>query len=196
MDMKNFGMAVSAGSVFIAAFVCVTDARAQAFERTFSQLRDGYNEQLRKDNGDPIESCKTQGTTVLCKFNDAGFNKSVAGFKALNLANGHFTSKTRLLASLSGGKVASVSILGDRADPMNLFYFAGQVGSLMHYLGPKLSDDEVTKMLTSKLGIMRGDSDSTIGEAQVEITDTFAVKCNSQDSHVTTAIGCIFTPRF
>ncbi len=169
---------------------------AQTFNFTPEQFRQRYNDQLKSDNGDLIKGCAKAANDVSCNFNNTNFQKSVQGFKQLDLINGQFELKENLLLSTDGQKVKTVIISGSRQDPMNLFHFVGQLGSLILTLNPELTQDEVVSMIAKKLGIMRGDDDPTIGHPIVEITKRFAATCNNQLSSVSTKVGCVFEPRY
>jgi|GEM_PF-2669220 hypothetical protein len=170
---------------------------AQTFDFTLEQFRQKYNNQLKSDNGDLIKTCtKKANDEISCNFDITNFRTSVQAFKQLDLANGQFELNENLLLSMDGGKVKKVIISGSRKDPMNLFHFVGQLGSLILTLNPEFTQDEVTSMIAKKLGIMRGDDDPTIGKPIVEITKKFAATCNNQLSTVSTRLGCIFEPRY
>ena len=168
----------------------------QTFKFKSDELRKRYNDQLKSDNGDLIKKCTKTEDEVACSVDDTGFQKSVQAFKQLDLANGKFELKESLILSMSGSKVKVIIISGSREDPMNLFHFVGQLGSLFITLNSELTQDEVTSLLKDKLGIMRGDDDPTIGKPMLEITKTFAATCNNQLSSVSTKIGCVFEPRY
>jgi hypothetical protein len=112
----------------------------------------------------------------------------------LNLANGGFTLKEKLFISETNGKVSLIIMEGDRAEPINLFHFVGQLGSSLSTLNHSLTAGEMTKEILS-LGVMRGDDDPSIGQSKMDILDSVEVKCNNQKSSVTTKIGCVLVPR-
>jgi hypothetical protein len=169
-------------------------AAAQTFDFTHTQFIDKFNAQLRRDGGDTTKTCKNIGRDTTCIFNDSRFQQSVAEFKKLNLANGGFTLKEKLIISETNGKVSLIIIEGDRAEPINLFHFVGQLGSSLSTLNPSLIADGMTKEILS-LGVMRGDDDPNIGQSKMDILDSVEVKCNNQRSGVTTKIGCALVPR-
>jgi hypothetical protein len=169
-------------------------AAAQTFDFTHAQFIDKLNAQLRQDGGDTTKTCKNNGRDTTCIFNDAHFQQSVVEFKKLNLANGGFTLKEKLIVSETNGKVSLIIIEGDRAEPINLFHFVGQLGSSLSTLNPSLSTDDMTKEMLS-LGVMRGDDDTSIGHPKMDILDSVQVTCNNQKSSVTTKIGCALVPR-
>jgi hypothetical protein len=178
----------------VIAVGCSHAATAQTFDFTHAQFIDKFNAQLIRDGGDTTKTCKNNGHDTTCVFNDSRFQKSVAEFKKLNLANGGFTLKEKLIVSEANGKVSLIIIEGDRDEPMNLFHFVGQLGSALYTLSPSLTADEMTKEILS-LGVMRGDDDPSIGQAKMDILDSVAIKCNNQKSNVTTKIGCALVPR-
>jgi len=171
-------------------------SRAQTFDFGAQQLENKYNDQLKLDNGDVIKNCSKRKDEINCNFENTNFQKSVQAFKQLNLANGRFELNEKLILSLSGQKVRTITLVGSREDPMNLFHFVGQLGSLIIVLNPELTQDQVTSLLKDKLGIMRGYNDSTIGHPMVEITEKFAATCNNQRSSVSTKVGCVLEPRY
>ncbi len=165
------------------------------FNMTPSELTNGYSARLRQDKDDGIKNCVPDKGFISCSFEDEAFRGSVKQLKAMNLVDGNIMSQQLLLIGLMEGKVSYVSIAGNRGDPANSLGFAGKVGSMLHFLGPRLTDKEIDKLL-GKLKIMRGDSDTTIVNPTTEITDSFAVRCVARDSKVSTLVGCRFDPRF
>jgi hypothetical protein len=180
--------------LIVAAHACIGTANAQTFDFTVAKLIDNFNNQLKLDGGDTIKTCKKSALDTICIFNDTSFQKSVTGFKKLNLANGTFSLKEKLLISEINGKVSMFLVEGDRGDPMSLFHFAGQLGSMLSALNPSLTTDDVTKEVLS-LGVMRGDDDPSIGQPKIDILEFAEIRCNNQQSRVDTIIGCAFLPR-
>ena len=177
------------------ATAATATSSSTTFDMTPAELTKGYSARLRQDKDDGIRNCSSDDGFLTCTFDDDAFRGSVKQMKEMNLINGNITSQQLLLVGLSGGKVSYVSIAGDRRDPANLLAFVGKVGSMLHHLGSRLTDKEVDALL-GKLGLMRGDSDPTIGNQMTEITDTFAVRCSARNSKVSTLVGCRFDPRF
>jgi hypothetical protein len=100
----------------------------------------------------------------------------------------------RLLISEEKEKASMFLLEGDRGDPMNLFHFAGQLGSLLKTLNPSMSDNDIAKEALS-LGVMRGDDDPSTGDPKIDILNFAEIRCNNQKSHVSTKIWCGFFPR-
>jgi hypothetical protein len=171
----------------IATIIFATNVYAQTFDFTSAQLLDKFNKQLQSDKGDVTNGCKKKGTDTICLFSDLNFKNSVREFKKLNLANGKFNLNERLLISEEKGKVSMFLLEGDRGDPMNLFHFAGQLGSLLKTINPSMSDDNIAKEALS-LGVMRGDDDPTTGDPKIDILDFAEIRCNNQKSHISTKV--------
>lgn len=181
--------------LIIAAHAYIGAANAQTFDFTVTKLIDNFNNQLKLDgDDDTTKTCKKSALDTICIFNDTGFKKSVSGFKKLNLANGTFSLKEKLFISELNGKVSMFIIEGDRGDPMNLFHFVGQLGSMLLTLNPSLTKDDVAKEVLS-LGVMRGDDDPSTGQPETDILDFAEIRCTNQQSRVNTKIGCAFLPR-
>lgn len=148
--------------------VCVLSpfAFAQTFQFNAAELIKNFDAKLRRDGGDVTSKCQKYGKDTECTFSDIGFKKSVAAMKSLDIANGHFFLKERLLITEVEGKVSTIIIGGDRGDPMNLFHFIGQFADLLMTLDPNATSESASDDVR-KLGLMRGDSDPTIGEPQI-----------------------------
>jgi hypothetical protein len=169
-------------------------ASTPTFDFTSTQFIEKINNQLRKDGADVTKTCHNDGDETACIFSDVHFQQSVVGMKKLNLINGAFALKDALSITETDGKVSMIAIFGDRGDPVNIFHFVGLLGSSLAALNPSLTAEEITKE-TFALGVMRGDSDPTIGQPKMNIFDHAVVKCNNQNSDITTKIGCLFLPR-
>lgn len=115
--------------------------------------------------------------------------------KKLNLVNWPFSLHLILIMPEIDGKVSLILLEGDRVDPINLLYFAGELSSLIKTLDPSMTDDDITKESLS-LGVMRGCADPTIGEPKNDILSFAAIECNNQKFSVSSKIGCAFSPRF
>jgi hypothetical protein len=170
-------------------------AHAETFGFTASEFQSRLDKALLADGGDTTKSCKKSQTDFTCQFNDVNFQKSVSAFKGLNLANGHFSLKEKMTISTENGKVSTIIIGGDRGDPINTFHTIGQIGGVFKALNPKISDDNVQRLF-KELGLLRGDSDETIGSVKEAIEDFAEIRCNNQRSDKSTAFGCAFLPRY
>lgn len=159
---------------------------------TFRRMYDGH---LRNDGDSGITDCGDSAGLCICKFDDASFKKSVDAFKKLDLANGQFRSKLRLVIASQNGRVSKIVVSGDRADPMNLFGYIGKVGSLLKTLEPEMSDQAQQSLLTSDLGLMRGDDDPTIGSEKLVIRNGYVARCRQSALSESTATICAFEPR-
>lgn len=159
---------------------------------TFRQMYDG---QLRGDSDSGITDCADSAGLYKCEFDDASFKKSVDAFRKLNLANGAFSSKLTLAMTTQNGRVSKIVVTGDRADPMNLFGYIGKVGSLLKTLEPEMSDQVQQSLLTSELGLMRGDNDPVIGAEKLLIRKGYVARCQQSLSSENTAMICTFEPR-
>jgi hypothetical protein len=181
--------------MFLAAVFGPGLAQSQTFNFSASDFQTRLNKALVDDHGDTIKECKRDGADYRCTFNDAVFQKSVSAFKELNLANGNFALKEVMFFTVEGGKVSRITIGGDRSDPINAMHTVGQIGGVIEALKPSIKEDDVQRLII-ELGLMRGDSDESIGTPKTAIEDFAAIKCNTQDSHVSTLFGCTFLPRF
>jgi hypothetical protein len=176
-------------------------SNAQSFSFSQKEFVEKFNAALKVDTspGQPpsfIKSCKkTKGGDTICLFDDATFKSSVNAFKEINVMNGNFELKSRILFSESSGKVSLVLLEGDRSDPSNLAMFIGYLGSAIRAMDPKATDDSIQKSLLT-LEVMRGDSAPDIGHPIDDIEDYADVRCNTQPSSVSTKVACAFIPRF
>lgn len=159
---------------------------------TFRQM---YDARLRNDGDDGIADCTDSAGLFKCKFDEASFKKSVDAFKKFGLANGDFSSKLRLVMASQGGRVSKIVVAGDRADPMNLSGYVGKVGSLLKTLEPEMSDQAQQSLLTSDLGLMRGDNDLTVGAEKLVVRKSYIGRCRQSPSSESTAMICTFGPR-
>ncbi|MDX2205830.1 MAG: hypothetical protein NW223_23975 [Hyphomicrobiaceae bacterium] len=184
-------------TIAIAALLALPPAVAwgQAFDFTPAQFQERFNRQLKADEGDLLRACRPEKAAIACTFEDAKFQRSVQAFKELNLVNGRFELKSRVLIEQAGGKVATIAITGDRSSPMGLFHFAGQMGSLMRSFDPALTSQQAAAKV-SELGVMRGDADRTIGTPKLAIENYAAIECTSWPSSRSTSVGCVFRPRY
>ena len=176
------------------AILFSSPAAAQSFTFTADEFLKRFNAELAKDEIDTTRSCRQSRSDVECTFNDERFQGGLKALKQLNLANGRFFQKKKLLITLEGKKVVMIILSGDRSDPINLFHYIASVGAAIRAIDPSVSDDGV-KTTIAGLGLMRGDSDKTIGSPVDQIEDYGAIKCNNQHSRVSTKVGCVFVPR-
>jgi hypothetical protein len=131
-----------------------------------------------------------------CNFHDAGFQSTVANFKKLDILNGRFLLKLKLVVDTADGKVSRMTLSGDRGDPVNLVQFIGTVLNIMQTFDPKVGEQEgESKKIADELGLMRGDDSDDIGKPRTAIEPYAEIDCLSQDSHVTTRVDCQFIPR-
>lgn len=115
--------------------------------------------------------------------------------KKLDLVNGHFTLRLKLEIDTNDGKVARVTLIGDRGDPVNLFQFIGTVGDMIHAFNPNAQDKDADVKLLSNLGLMRGDDADDIGHVRTPIQPYAEIDCLYQPSGVSTETRCTFIPR-
>jgi hypothetical protein len=192
-------------AVIAAAWLSMLPASGRADEPTFDlsldQLRAKLDAAIRDDTGDKskpdfstIRSCRVGKTQAVCSFHDAGYQSSIAEFKRLNLVNGHFDLKMRLVVGLSNGKVSSVELDGDRGDPANLFEFNGSVIDLMRVWDPDAGRADPMKVADT-LGTMRGNDAQDIGKKRTDIEDYAEIDCLTVPSDESTKVACLFTPR-
>lgn len=197
--MKNRHSILSIVLIALSAASLVNDALAEtpAFSFTPQDFQKKFNAIVDEDGGDKIVSLKKGKGSCRALLSDESFQKSVAEFKKLDLANGRFTMKTRIELKMNQeGKVTEVVMSGDRADPINLLSsFVGAVGSAIKVVDPSLSRDQVTK-LAMDLGLFRGDDDPTTGTVITQFTKGGAYACLTQQSSVSTVVLCTITPRY
>ena len=180
--------------LFLLAILVSSPAAAQSFPFTADEFLKRFNADLATDGIDTTRSCRQSRSDVECTFNDARFQDGLKAMKKLNLANGQFSQKKTLLITLEDKKVAEIILSGDRSDPINLFHFIASVRSVIKAIDPSVSEDAI-KTTVDGLGLMRGDSNKTIGNPVNQIEDYGAIKCNNQHSRVSTTVGCVFVPR-
>ncbi len=183
-------------TIAVAALLALLPVAAwgQAFDFTPAQFQERFNQQLKADEGDMLRACRPEKAAIACTFDDAKFQRSVQAFKDLNLANGRFELKSRVLVEHARGKVTTIAVTGDRSSPMGLFHFVGQVGSLMRSFDPVLTSQQAAAKV-SELGVMRGDADRTIGTPKLAIESYAAIECTSWPSSRSTTVECVFRPR-
>lgn len=165
------------------------------FNMSARELVARYDAQLKKDGDSGLSQCEVEGAVWACRFDTASFNKSLALFKQADLMNGPFELKTMLEIHELDGKVARISIQGVRSDPVNLFVYSGQVLSMVRMFEPELTDGGEGSIGMNELGLMRGDSDPTIGTEKTIINHDFAVQCIQYNSSVSVKMECAFDPR-
>lgn len=115
--------------------------------------------------------------------------------KKMDLVNGHFTLRLKLQVDIDDGKVARVTLVGDRGDPRNLFQFIGTVGDVIHAFNPNAQDKDADVKLLSDLGLMRGDDADDIGRVRISIQRYAEIDCLYQPSRVSTETRCTLIPR-
>lgn len=189
MSALRFAISISIG-------LHLTSATAQTFKMTGHDLRKQFDEMALRQGGDSIKKClPTAAQVTMCIFNTDQFEKSVNYFKKMNLANGSFQLNEVLSYKEDKGKIARVVLSGERSDPMNLFHFWGDVGSILQILDPGVNDDMAKKHML-ELGMEVGDSDPHIGDPKSVIEENVAAECTAENSKISTDVRCVFDPRF
>lgn len=158
-------------------------------------FREQYDARLRGDGDGGIADCAERGTSTVCRFDDAPFNRSVEAMRKLDLVRGSFTSKLGLSLIGRAGRVSAIVLTGDRGDPVNLFGFVGKAGSLIKTLELGIAEGAVQDLLTAGLGLTRGDDDPGIGAERTVVRGSFVARCRSAPSSQSTAMTCTFEPR-
>ena len=178
---------------------CAGRAQAQVFDMTVDQFKSTLNDRLMKDANDSdtgskslLTKCSKGGPMTECHFGDGAFKKSVAAMKEMNLANGKFTQQASLVIEPAGGKVKSVTLMGSKADPSNLFGFLGRAVDVIEVWDPDaVKSDADFKRVTTDLDLMGiVDSDNN---PKVEILNHVAVSCNHDSD--TNLMACKYEPR-
>lgn len=158
-------------------------------------LQARFDRQLRQDGDSRLARCSVIASTERCTFDDATFLRSVAAFEKLGLVEGPFDLTLSLVIAEQAGHATRVTLLGERADPMNLGAFTGAVSTLLKTMEPDLADDELTGLMKDELSLMRGDSDPTIGQERTVERTGYTVACLSRPSVVSMAVRCTLEPR-
>ena len=167
-----------------------------AFSFSAVEFQQRFNATATKDGGDRIVSLKRERVVYKAVLGDVQFQKSVAAFKQMNLANGKFVMQTEVnLRTNQAGNVTEIIVSGTRADPMNLMQgFFGTMGIVTKVLDSSLPQDQVTKLLMS-LGLMRGDDDPTTGQITTQFSRGGAYGCLVRHSSVSVKVVCSVVPR-
>lgn len=172
-------------------------AGAQSFDLTTRAFVERFNSEVDKNGGEKIKSCgKPNGDLISCNYENFAFSKQIKTFKSLDLINGNFPLLGNLDLVERGGKIGTVIVSGDRGDPANFFHYMGQVDVAIRAVSNKEMSSEDSQILFKKLGLMRGDSDPTIGQKQIAIESFAAISCIAQPSSKTTKVACMIEPRF
>lgn len=175
-------------------------ADVATFTLTPDELKSKLNAVITADTNagpaDVIYRCAKKGVDQVCSFKDSGFQRSVNGFKELNIANGRFTKAVRLEITTANGKVAEIRLKGSRRDPMNLFDFLSNVVNTARIFDSNVGvEDGSLKTFTDELGLMRGDNADDIGKSRMIIEPYAQISCLAIDSHISSDVACVFVPR-
>ena len=171
----------------------VTPAFAQTFAFSASDIIAKYNAEQKKEEADTLTSCKKVGDDTICRYTSDAFNKAVVALKSLNLVNGNFTDRGKVIFTEEKEKVSLIILLGDRSDPANISQTIGIISGMLTVLG---MTDQGYKTLLPELGLRRGDDNPSIGQPTVTIENYALITCNNQRSDVSTTFGCVLAPRF
>jgi hypothetical protein len=168
----------------------------------FNDFRKALDGKIQNDTTDKTAAadttavCTKKKDAYSCTFHDAGFQRSVAAFEKLGVLGGRFQLKMKMVVDTADGKVSRISVTGVRSDPVNLFQFYGTVVNIMQISDPEVGAGKgESEKLAEKLGVMRGDDADDIGKAHTDIEPYAEIKCLSQNSHISTAVECVFTPK-
>jgi len=189
----------------LAALVALTrpaaaDESAPAFPFTADEFQRKLNaaivaDSTDKDHADTLRQCRKRPGEVECSFKDMAFQKTIAGFKRLDLASGRFTLNMSLkLSTNRDGRVTRILLIGDRSDFANLMETLSVVANIAQTFDPDAVSGSV-KTFADELGIIRGDDAKDIGKPRTVIKPYAVIGCLSMPSDETTRIGCTFTPR-
>lgn len=185
-------------SLVAAALLAASAGGALAQTATFDMTPDAFKERLnralRADGGDPIRSCQTARNVQTCTFGDRAFQQSVAAMKEMNLLNGRFDLRTRLLIETSGGKVAGIRLTGSREEMANMMAFVSLFINALMTMDPRITADD-TKREADTFGLMRGDAAPDIGRERVDIRPYAAITCLNQPSRISMRVQCDLAPR-
>lgn len=180
--------------VMIAITAGVALGQTATFEMTPAVYKERLNKALQSDGGDPIRSCQTNRNTQICVFGDRAFQRSVAAMKEVNLLNGRFDLRTRLLIETSGSRVSGIRLTGSREEMANMMAFVSLFMNALMVLDPSITADD-TRREVETFGLMRGDAAPDIGRERVEIRSYGAITCNSVPSQISTQVRCDMVPR-
>lgn len=183
----------------IASLFLASIAQAQSFGLNLEQFKSSFNAQAKAESNYPnmaatiIELKELKKNIYSAKINDGPFKQMVKKWKEMDLANGNFQLKDRLsITTDSSGKIAKVQAYSDRAD-MNLFHFLGTFSNIIRTFNKDMTDAQVQSAI-KEVGLMKGNTDPTIGKSLETFTKGAAITCLSQPSNVTTEVSCAFTP--
>lgn len=191
-------------AVFL-AFLTASSAQAQtpAIGMPFETFRKALDNKISEDatdkskaDLDTISSCRNVKNIYTCSFHDKGFQSIVSNFKKMDLMNGRFELKLKLVVETTDGKVSKITLSGNRSDPVNLLQYYGTVVNIMQISDPQVVQGEgESKKLAEELGVMEGDDAQNIGKLHMTLKPYAQIDCLSQKSRVSMAVSCQFTPR-
>jgi hypothetical protein len=183
-------------AVAIASTTCMSvGADEPAFPFTPTQFVARFNDRARINKLDIIRALRRVGSDFVSSMADTEFQNGIRQLKQLDLANGQFTYRVRIVLSTNAaGLVTKIIVTGVRSDPVNQFRTMGAVGAVYELLNPGVPQTEEDNFLVS-LGLARGDDDPTIGEPQTNFSKGGAFTCNNRPSQVSEQIGCLIIPR-
>lgn len=177
-------------------------ALADTFPFRSADFLQKLNVAIREDTPDgfpreanTVRGCQQTGDTIRCSFNEQGWRLSVAAWKQIGLINGRISPKSALTIVLEKGQVQSVTVEGDRADPVNLARFQGYVLDVLQAIAPvTVRGNAAVADVTDKLGLTRGDAAADIGQPRLVAMEHLAVRCLAVPSTATTKTACAFLP--
>jgi hypothetical protein len=164
------------------------------FRKTLdSRIRDSTLDE--QPDSSTIKACKRSRGNYTCGFNDAGFRSSLEGFKDLKIVTKDVALNLRLQVDTVRGRVSAITLVGERADPVNLFQFETVLQDIMRIFEPQLGyREEQSEELASKLGLLRGDDSDDIGRPRTLIRSYAVITCLSQVAKVSTEVSCTLVP--
>jgi hypothetical protein len=161
-------------------------AAAQTFDFSADEFRAAFNARLKQDGRDPIATCRSLASQLLCHFQNDPFRSRTGKFARID-------QDEIMTLEIIDKRVAVIALEGQRSTPRVQNRFIGQVSSAIGALDSTLDNDKIAAIV-SKLGLSRGDDAPNIGEAMSEDAALADIQCLNQYSSVTPVIACIIVP--
>lgn len=170
-------------------------ATEAAFPFETAQFQTLFNQRADAGGIDRIIALKPSGNDVVASLSDNQFQAGIAELKKMDVANGRFVFHLKIILTVNREKkVTQIIVEGSRSDPVNMLRTVGAVGAIYELLNPGAPQKSEDEFLAG-LGLLRGDTDPTIGQPVSNFSKGGAFTCNSQSSDVSDAFGCVVVPR-
>lgn len=164
------------------------------FRRTLdSRIRDSSLDE--QPDSSTTKMCKRLRRNYTCEFNDTGFRSSLEGLKDLKILTKDVALNLKLQVDTARGRVSTITLTGDRADPVNQFQFETMLQDIMRIFEPQLGfGDAESKDISERLGLLRGNDAEDIGKPRTLIRPYAVITCLSQVARVSTELSCTLVP--